>query len=72
MTGVIRPYIRPLMQIGPNPPTDALHFGGCWFTHVEVLSRNESPYITPVSEISPEEQSRFVYKTEYPHSDGYS
>ncbi len=66
MIGVVRPYIRPLMQIGPNPPTDALHFGGCWFTHVEVLSRNESPYITPVSEISPEEQSRFVYKTEYP------
>ena len=53
-------YLRPLMQVGPVMPPDAVPFGWCWFTHVEVLSRTEPAQIVPVSEITEPERARFV------------
>lgn len=52
-------YVRPLMQVGPARPIGAVICGECWFTHVEVLSRDEDPYILPVSDLSTEDLSPF-------------
>ncbi|MEQ3708678.1 MAG: dihydropteroate synthase [Tateyamaria sp.] len=59
-------YIRPLMQVGPGLPRDAVPFGWSWFTHVEVLSRSESAQIVPVSEITDAERARFVGAADAP------
>lgn len=56
----MRPYLRPLMQVGPAAPDDAQRFGMCWFTHVEVLSRGAAPQIIPVSDLSDAERARFA------------
>ncbi|MEO9572513.1 MAG: dihydropteroate synthase [Tateyamaria sp.] len=53
-------YVRPLMQVGPAKPSEAVPFGWCWFTHVEVLSRTEPPQTVPVAEITDAERARFV------------
>lgn len=52
-------YIRPLMQVGPARPTEAMVCGGCWFTHVEVLSRGVGPQVVPVSDLSTGERAVF-------------
>lgn len=62
----MRPYLRPLMQAGPIAPDEAMHFGLCWFTHVEVLSRSAVTRIIPVSELSAEERARFGPRPDYP------
>ncbi|MEP1356220.1 MAG: dihydropteroate synthase [Tateyamaria sp.] len=59
-------YIRPLMQVGPDLPPDAVPFGWSWFTHVEVLSRSEPAQIVPVSEITDAERARFVGAADAP------
>lgn len=59
-------YIRPLMQVGPGLPRDAVLFGWSWFTHVEVLSRSEPAQIVPVSEITDAERARFVGAADAP------
>lgn len=59
-------YIRPLMQVGPGLPPDAVPFGWSWFTHVEVLSRSEPAQIVPVSEITDAERARFVGAADAP------
>lgn len=48
---------RPLAQVGPVRPQDAVALAGgwAWFTHAEVLSREAAPYVIPAQEI-PEEQ----------------
>ena len=42
-------YHRPLVQIGPARPEGALTLAGGWgwFTHVEVLSRGQTPRVIP-------------------------
>lgn len=52
-------YIRPLMQVGPARPPDAVICGGCWFTHIEVLSRMTAPQILPASDLSALERAPF-------------
>lgn len=52
-------YIRPLMQVGPARPDEAIVFGACWFTHVETLSRSEAASIVPVSELTEAEHAPF-------------
>jgi len=52
-------YIRPLMQVGPARPDEAIVFGACWFTHVETLSRSEAASIVPVSELTEAEHAQF-------------
>jgi len=49
-----------MMQVGPAVPPEAVPFGRCWFTHVEVLSRTEPAQIVPVSEITDAERARFA------------
>ncbi|MBV1867145.1 MAG: dihydropteroate synthase [Marinosulfonomonas sp.] len=46
-------YFRPLTQIGPARPPEALTLAGgwCWFTHVEVLSRTDRPRICPATDL---------------------
>lgn len=48
------------MQVGPARPAGALAFGWCWFSHVEVLSRNAGPAIIAAAELSDAERARFV------------
>ncbi len=40
-------YFRPLLQVGPALPDEAITLGGgwTWFTHLEVLSRGAAPEI---------------------------
>ncbi|WP_299771903.1 dihydropteroate synthase [uncultured Tateyamaria sp.] len=52
-------YVRPLMQVGPARPDEAIVFGGCWFTHVETLSRTDAAHIVPVSDLTDVERARF-------------
>jgi dihydropteroate synthase len=52
-------YVRPLMQVGPTRPDDAIACGWCWFTHVEILSRSTAPAILPVSALTDSERARF-------------
>ncbi|WP_299297500.1 dihydropteroate synthase [uncultured Tateyamaria sp.] len=52
-------YVRPLMQVGPARPDDAVVCGWCWFSHVEVLSRDAPPEVLPVSAMSQDDLSRF-------------
>lgn len=52
MTGLSE-YMRPLVQTGPARPETALPLAGgaCWFTHVEILSRDAAPVIVPVADM---------------------
>ena len=45
-------YYRPILNVGPGRPDHALTLGGgwSWFTDVEVLSRETSARVIPVSE----------------------
>lgn len=52
-------YVRPLMQVGPVVPADAVVCGWCWFTHVEVLARGAPGVVEPVSALTDEERARF-------------
>ncbi|MBY5933038.1 dihydropteroate synthase [Tateyamaria omphalii] len=52
-------YIRPLMQVGPARPAGAISCGGCWFTDVELLSREAAPQVLPVSELTSDERASF-------------
>ncbi|WP_299603932.1 dihydropteroate synthase [uncultured Tateyamaria sp.] len=52
-------YIRPLMQVGPARPDDAIVFGACWFTHVEVLSRSDAARVIPASDLTDAERAPF-------------
>ncbi|WP_299590595.1 dihydropteroate synthase [uncultured Tateyamaria sp.] len=52
-------YVRPLMQVGPARPDGAIACGWCWFSHVEVLSRDAPPEILPVSAMSQDDMRRF-------------
>ncbi|MEO9682867.1 MAG: dihydropteroate synthase [Tateyamaria sp.] len=52
-------YLRPLMQVGQARPRDAVAFGWCWFTHVEVLSRTAPAQVIPAKDLTPEELTRF-------------
>ena len=53
-------YLRPLMQVGPAEVEGAVPFGWCWFTQVEVLSRNAAPRVIRASELSVNERARFA------------
>lgn len=46
-------YPRPLVQVGPTRPEEALCLAGGWgwFTHVECLSRTDAPEVLPVSHV---------------------
>ncbi|WP_299146245.1 dihydropteroate synthase [uncultured Tateyamaria sp.] len=59
-------YVRPLMQVGPARPDDAIVSGWCWFSHVEVLSRDAPPEILPVSAMSQDDLSRFEGLWDHP------
>lgn len=59
-------YIRPLMQVGPAIPREAVPFGLCWFTHVEILSRAEPAQVVPVSQVTEEERARFTAAADAP------
>ena len=56
MPGNSKRYYRPLVQMGPQRPKGAqvLAGGWCWFTEVEVISREVSPRIVPAQEIPAE------------------
>ncbi len=45
-------YYRPIVQVGPSRPQAALPLAGGWgwFTHLEVLAREESPRIIEIAE----------------------
>ncbi len=49
-------YFRPLVQMGPSRPEEALTLAGGrgWFTHVEVLSRVATARVIPVTEMPPD------------------
>ena len=47
-------YIRPILQTDPARPSGALTLGWCWFTHVEVLRRDATARMVPVSDVPPE------------------
>ncbi|KIC49159.1 dihydropteroate synthase [Tateyamaria sp. ANG-S1] len=51
--------VRPLMQVGPARPAGAIPCGGCWFTDVELLSRDTAPRVVPVSELTTAERAAF-------------
>ncbi|WP_299613886.1 dihydropteroate synthase [uncultured Tateyamaria sp.] len=53
-------YIRPLMQVGPARPADAIMCGGCWFTHAEVLSRTDTRHFIAASDLTHEERAPFA------------
>ncbi|WP_299691321.1 dihydropteroate synthase [uncultured Tateyamaria sp.] len=59
-------YVRPLMQAGPARPDDAVPFGFGWFTHVEVLSRENAPQILPVGDVDQSVLNRFGAGAEVP------
>ncbi len=48
-------------------PPEAVRVGWCWFTHVEVLSRQDAPQVIPASELSDGERARFVSHGDAPH-----
>lgn len=62
----MRPYLRPLMQVGPVRPDGAMTFGQNWFTHLEMLSRGAPAQTIPTSELSPKERRRFAPSPAYP------
>ncbi|WP_299546045.1 dihydropteroate synthase [uncultured Tateyamaria sp.] len=53
-------YIRPLMQVGPARPDGTIVCGGCWFSHVEVLSRHAVPQVMSVAELTEAERGPFL------------
>ncbi|MEO0402941.1 MAG: dihydropteroate synthase [Pseudomonadota bacterium] len=48
------------MQVGPARAHDAIAYGWCWFTHVEVLARDARPAILPATELTDSERARFT------------
>ncbi len=48
-----RYYYRPLAQIGPHRPKEALPLAGgpCWFTHVEVITRKDRGNYVPAAHL---------------------
>ena len=52
-------YLRPILQVGPARPDDAVALGWCWFTHVEELSRTAPAQVIPVQQLSGQELARF-------------
>lgn len=52
-------YVRPLMQVGPVAPAEAVVCGWCWFTHVEVLARGAPGVVEPVSALTDDERAMF-------------
>ncbi len=62
----MRRYLRPLMQVGPARPEEAVGFGWCWFSHVEVLSRDAAAEVIPVAALSAAERARFCAGAERP------
>ncbi|MCT8160934.1 dihydropteroate synthase [Pseudoruegeria sp. SHC-113] len=55
-------YYRPIPQTDPARPDSALTLAGgwCWFTHVEVLSREAAPRIFEASNVPPEALARLT------------
>ncbi|MDB5661224.1 MAG: folP [Cypionkella sp.] len=53
-------YIRPIPMTDPARPTDALPLAGgwCWFSHVELLDRDEAPRLLHVSDLDAETRRR--------------
>ena len=53
-------YFRPIPQTDPARPTGALPLAGgwCWFSQVEVLSRNATSRVIPVAEVPAEVLTR--------------
>ena len=49
----MNPYFRPLPQTDPARPDGALRLAGgwCWFTHVEVLSRDAAPRVMSADDL---------------------
>ncbi len=56
-------YFRPLTQMGPNRPEEALALAGGWtcFTHVEVLRRERPPEVIPARDLPPEVKSVLTF-----------
>lgn len=59
-------YLRPLMQVGPARVPGALSMGWCWFTHVEILSRNAPPAMVPARDLTDAERARFTSPVDAP------
>lgn len=55
-------YYRAIPQTDAARPDDALTLAGgwCWFTHVEVLSRDAAPRVLPVAEVPPDALARMT------------
>ena len=53
-------YIRPIPMNDPARPAGALPLAGgcCWFTHVEVIDRDEAPHLMSVAELDAETRDR--------------
>lgn len=53
-------YIRPIPMTDPARPAGALPLAGgwCWFSHVEVIQRDEAPRLVPVAELDAETRDR--------------
>lgn len=53
-------YLRPIAMRDPARPVDALPLAGgwCWFSHVEVLSRDAPPRVIPISELDAAARAR--------------
>lgn len=54
-------YYRPIVQTGAVRPQDAVPLAGgiCWFTHVELLQRNQSSCFIPASRLPKNVLTRF-------------
>lgn len=55
-------YFRPLVQVGPARPAEALTLaeGWGWFTHVEVLARDAAPLVIPARDVPPQMLDRLT------------
>lgn len=53
-------YIRPIPMTDPARPAGALPLAGgwCWFSHVEVIHRDEPPRLVPVPDLDGETRDR--------------
>ncbi|OYU40723.1 MAG: dihydropteroate synthase [Pseudorhodobacter sp. PARRP1] len=55
-------YIRPIPMTDPARPTGALPLAGgwCWFSHVEVIQRDEAPRLVAVADLDGETRDRLA------------
>ena len=55
-------YVRPLVQYGVARADDAVSLadGGGWFTHVEMLDRDATPRVMPLSDVSAQAMVRLT------------